>query len=91
MCPMIDGCHAMWLITRLGISFFVQLLSGGCLTSLAKKKKKKTKNPQKPSQKSSPSLLGFLKLLLWNQVVGDVFSGMEILIITLIYTIHVRH
>jgi hypothetical protein len=58
---------------------------------LSKKEEEKKKSPQKPSQESSPSLLGFLKLLLWNQVVGDVFSGMEILIITFLYTIHVPH
>jgi hypothetical protein len=74
MCPMIDGCHAKWLITRLGISFFVQLLSWGLSRKLSKKRKKKTKKPTKTFPKIKPlSLLSFFKLLLWKKVVGEVF------------------
>jgi hypothetical protein len=85
---MIDGCHAMLLITRLGISFFLQLLSWGLSHKLRGKKKKLTKT----FPKISCSLFWvFFKLLLWKKVVGEVFSGMEIPRITLLYTVHVHH
>jgi hypothetical protein len=64
----------------------------GLSHKLCEKEKKRKKKPTKTFPKIKPlSLLSFFKLLLWKKVVGEVFSGMEIPRITLLYTIHVCH